>query len=102
MTGLTCDCGELVATCELSEGYGVLTYMVCVAVAAVLWGALGTGESCVQIATRGSDVSEDTMGIQQSIHPCGSQIVIWSEHDELWRPIAIVVLGDQVHRYFPW
>ena len=45
MTGLTCDCGELVATCEVSEGYGVLTYMVCVAIAAVLWGALGQDDN---------------------------------------------------------
>ena len=45
MTGLTCDCGELVATCELSEGYGALTYMVFVAVAAVLWGTLGQDDS---------------------------------------------------------
>jgi len=44
MTGLTCDCGELVATCQLSEGYGVLTYIVCVAIAAVLWGALAQDE----------------------------------------------------------
>jgi len=40
----TCDCGELVATCQLSEGYGVLTYIVCVAIAAVLWGALAQDE----------------------------------------------------------
>ena len=42
MAGLTCDCGELVATCELSEGYGTLTYVLCAAVVAVLWRALGS------------------------------------------------------------
>jgi hypothetical protein len=42
MTALTCDCGELVATCQMSEGYGALTYMLCTAVAAVLWRTLGT------------------------------------------------------------
>ena len=42
MTALTCDCGELVATCQLSEGYGALTYMIITAVVAVLWRALGS------------------------------------------------------------
>lgn len=37
MTGLTCDCGELVATCDIDEGYSVLTYMICAAVVTVLW-----------------------------------------------------------------
>jgi hypothetical protein len=45
MTGLTCDCGELVATCEVSEGYSMLTYMACIAIVTVLWGALGQGDS---------------------------------------------------------
>ena len=45
MTGLTCDCGELVATCELSEGYGIMAYMVCAAVVTVLWGALAQDDS---------------------------------------------------------
>ena len=42
MTALTCDCGELVATCQMSEGYGALTYMICAAVVTVLWHALGS------------------------------------------------------------
>jgi hypothetical protein len=42
MTALTCDCGELVATCQMSEGYGALTYMIITAVVAVLWRALGS------------------------------------------------------------
>ena len=42
MTALTCDCGELVATCQMSEGHGVLTYMMCAAVVAILWRALGS------------------------------------------------------------
>ena len=42
MTALTCDCGELVATCQMSEGYGALTYMICAAVVALLWRALGS------------------------------------------------------------
>eukprot|EP01046_Picozoa_sp_COSAG06_P051949 COSAG06_NODE_8601_length_2118_cov_0.856860_4_plen_57_part_00 len=45
MTALTCDCGELVATCQMSEGYGALTYMLCTAVVAVLWRALGADDS---------------------------------------------------------
>ena len=40
MTALTCDCGELVATCQMSEGYGALTYMICTAVVALLWRTL--------------------------------------------------------------
>ena len=36
MAGLTCDCGELVATCELAESYSVSTYMLCVMIAVVL------------------------------------------------------------------
>ena len=35
-------CGELVATCQMSEGYGALTYMICAAVVAVLWRTLGS------------------------------------------------------------
>ena len=42
MTALTCDCGELVATCHMAEGYGAVTYMLCAAVAAVLWRTLGS------------------------------------------------------------
>ena len=43
MTALTCDCGEqLVATCQMSDGYGALTYMICAAVVTVLWHALGS------------------------------------------------------------
>ena len=45
MAGLTCDCGELVATCELNEGYSTLSYMLCVAVVVVLWRALGADDS---------------------------------------------------------
>ena len=37
MAGLTCDCGELVATCDINEGYSVLTYVICAAVVTVLW-----------------------------------------------------------------
>ena len=42
MTALTCDCGELVATCQMSEGYSVLTYVMCAAMVTVLWRTLGT------------------------------------------------------------
>ena len=35
------DCGEqLVATCQMSDGYGALTYMICATVVALLWRTL--------------------------------------------------------------
>jgi len=55
MTQLTCDCGELVATCQMNEGYSTLTYMLCAAVVATLWHTLGTGSDS------GSDDPPDTM-----------------------------------------
>ena len=42
MTALTCNCGELVATCQMAEGYGILTYVMCAAIVTVMWRALGS------------------------------------------------------------
>jgi hypothetical protein len=42
MTALTCDCGELVATCQMSEGYGPLVYLLCAAVVATVWRTFGS------------------------------------------------------------
>ena len=53
MTELTCDCGELVATCHMNEGYSILTYMLCAVVVATLWRTLGTGSD-----SDGDDPSE--------------------------------------------